>query len=85
MTVGFMTAAGLVNQLVGARDEKRLLKLQASLSKLQLLIVHELGYMPLSPTGIELLFEVFSQRYPSPPRTAFPGHTEMPIVYYQSG
>jgi len=29
----------------------------------QLLIVGELGYVPLSPTGAELLFEVFSQRY----------------------
>src|SRR6185503_9789913 len=28
-----------------------------------LLIVDELGYVPLSPTGAELLFEVFSQRY----------------------
>lgn len=27
------------------------------------LIVDELGYVPLSPTGAELLFEVFSQRY----------------------
>ncbi len=30
---------------------------------MQLLIVDELGYVPLSPTGAELLFEVFSQRY----------------------
>jgi DNA replication protein DnaC len=29
----------------------------------KLLIVDELGYIPLSPTGAELLFEVFSQRY----------------------
>jgi DNA replication protein DnaC len=29
----------------------------------KLLIVDELGYVPLSPTGAELLFEVFSQRY----------------------
>ena len=27
------------------------------------LIVDELGYVPLSPTGAELLFETFSQRY----------------------
>ena len=30
---------------------------------MKLLIVDELGYVPLSPTGAELLFEVFSQRY----------------------
>jgi len=29
----------------------------------KLLIVDELGYVPLSPTGADLLFEVFSQRY----------------------
>ena len=63
MTVGFMTAAGLVNQLAEARDEKRLLRLQTSLAKLQLLIIDELGYVPLSQTGAELLFEVVSQRY----------------------
>ena len=28
-----------------------------------LLIIDELGFVPLSPTGAELLFEVFSQRY----------------------
>ena len=31
--------------------------------RLKLLIIDELGYVPLSPTGAELLFEVFSQRY----------------------
>jgi len=46
-----------------ARDEKRLLKLQRELQVVKLLIVDELGYVPLSPTGAELLFEVLSQRY----------------------
>jgi DNA replication protein DnaC len=63
MTVGFITAAGLVNQLIEARDEKRLMRLQTWLAKLQLLIIDELGYVPLSQTGAELLFEVISQRY----------------------
>ena len=40
-----------------------LLKLQAHLAGLKLLIIDELGYVPLSLTGSELLFEVFSQRY----------------------
>ena len=57
------TAAGLVNQLMEARDEKRMLRLQRELAAVRLLIVDELGYVPLSPTGAELLFEVFSQRY----------------------
>jgi DNA replication protein DnaC len=63
MSVDFMTAAGLVHKLMEARDEKRLLRLQAQLAAHKLLIVDELGYVPLSPTGAELLFEVFSQRY----------------------
>ena len=46
-----------------ARDERRLLNLQRNLSRLGLLIIDELGFVPLSPTGAELLFEVFSQRY----------------------
>ena len=63
MAVGFATAAGLVHQLMEACDEKRLLRLQAQLAAHKLLIIDELGYVPLSPTGAELLFEVFSQRY----------------------
>jgi DNA replication protein DnaC len=63
MSVGFTTAASLVHQLMEARDEKRLLRLQTQLAAHKLLIVDELGYVPLSPTGAELLFEVFSQRY----------------------
>ena len=44
-------------------DEKRLLRLQRQLAGYKLLIIDELGYVPLSQTGAELLFEVFSQRY----------------------
>jgi DNA replication protein DnaC len=46
-----------------ARDERRLLRLQSQLAVVKLLIVDELGYVPLSQTGAELLFEVFSQRH----------------------
>ncbi len=63
LTVAFITAAALVSQLIEARDERRLLKLQRDLAAVKLLIIDELGYVPLSPTGAELLFEVFSQRY----------------------
>ncbi len=40
-----------------------LLNLQRYLSRLSLLIIDELGFVPLSRTRAELLFEVFSQRY----------------------
>jgi DNA replication protein DnaC len=63
LAVGCTTAAALVHELIEARDEKRLLRLQRQLAACKLLIIDELGYVPLSPTGAELLFEVFSQRY----------------------
>ena len=63
MSVGFTTAAGLVHELMEARDERRLMNLQRQLSRLSLLIIDELGFVPLSHTGAELLFEIFSQRY----------------------
>lgn len=62
-TVTFTTAAALVSQLMEARDERRLLRLQRDLQQVKLLIIDELGYVPLSPTGAELLFETFSQRH----------------------
>ncbi len=63
LSVGFTTAAALVHELMEARDEKRLLRLQRQLAKYRLLIIDELGFVPLSKTGAELLFEIFSQRY----------------------
>jgi len=63
LAVAFTTAAALVHQLIEARDEKRLLRLQKQLTSCKLLILDELGFVPLSKTGAELLFELFSQRY----------------------
>ena len=61
--VRMLTAAGLINALVEARTEKCLLRLQKQLNKVHLLIIDEMGYIPFSKTGAELLFEIFSQRY----------------------
>ena len=63
MSVGFTTAAAPVHERTETRDDRRLLNLQRQLSRIQLLIVDELGFVPLSATGAELLFEVFSQRH----------------------
>lgn len=63
LSVGFITASALVHELMEARDEKTLLRLQKKLAGYKLLIIDELGFVPLSKTGAELLFEVFSQRY----------------------
>jgi len=63
LSVGFITAAALVHELIEARDDKQLLRFQKKLANFKLLIIDELGFVPLSKTGAELLFEVFSQRY----------------------
>src|SRR5688572_11674133 len=63
MSVGLGTASALVHELLEANTERRLLRLQKQLAGYKLLIIDELGYVPLSTTGAELLFEVFSRRY----------------------
>jgi DNA replication protein DnaC len=61
--VRFTTAAALVSELIEARDERKLLRFQKQIAAYELLIVDELGFVPLSKTGAELLFETLSQRY----------------------
>jgi DNA replication protein DnaC len=56
-------ALALVSELIEARDEKKLLRFQKQIASYELLIVDELGFVPLSKTGAELLFEMLSQRY----------------------
>ena len=63
LSVGFVTAAALVHELMEAKDERRLLRLQKQMVGYKLLIIDELGFVPLSKTGAELLFELISQRY----------------------
>jgi hypothetical protein len=61
--VSFTTAASLAHELIEAKDERRLMRFQKMLSIFERLIIDELGFVPLSKTGAELLFEVFSRRY----------------------
>lgn len=63
LKVRFTTAAALVHELIEAADERRLQRLQKLLASQDLLIIDELGFVPLSKTGAELLFEVISQSY----------------------
>lgn len=62
-SVLFQTAAHLVHTLMEAHEAKRLLSLQKKLKAFPLLILDELGYVPFSKTGAELLFEIFSERH----------------------
>jgi DNA replication protein DnaC len=51
LAVAFITAAALVNELMEARDERRLLRAQKQMAAVKLLIIDELGFVPLSKTG----------------------------------
>ncbi len=64
LKVRFITAASLVHELIEAVDERRLQRFQKQLTSQILLIIDELGFVPLSKTGAELLFEVISQCLP---------------------
>jgi DNA replication protein DnaC len=62
-TVLFTTAIDIVNTLAAAQSTQRL---KAELKKYispSILLVDELGYLPIDKTGADLLFQVFSQRY----------------------
>ncbi|MBI5197070.1 MAG: ATP-binding protein [Nitrospirae bacterium] len=61
--VSYFTAASLTHQLIESRSEKKLLRLEKRLDKSPLLIVDELGYVPLTQEGAQLLFGILAQRY----------------------
>ena len=64
LSVGFITAAALVHELIEARDDKQLLRFQKKLATVQASDRRRTRLRPLSKTGAELLsIEVFSQRY----------------------
>ena len=53
----------LATQLLEAREERQLGRLKSQLAKLDLLVLDELGYVPASKVGAELLFDVISTAY----------------------
>jgi len=61
--VRFHTVSGLITELVECREERRLQRLHKQLQRLHLLVLDELGYVPFSKAGAELLFEVISRAY----------------------
>jgi DNA replication protein DnaC len=58
--VRFYNVAGLVNELLAAQAEHRLSKLFIQLGRQQLLVLDEFGFIPLTPQGGQLLFQVIS-------------------------
>ena len=61
--VKFFTASKLVNTYIEARQERTILKLEKNISRCGLIIIDELGYIPLDRIGAEHLFGFFSQCY----------------------
>jgi len=61
--VRFWTAAGLVNELLQAQDEHRLHRFIAAALKLKLVILDELGFIPLTSQGAQALFTFCSELY----------------------
>lgn len=61
--VRFFRATELVTTLIEARDERSFLRFKTGLAKLDLLVLDELGYVPASKVGAELLFDVISTAY----------------------
>ena len=63
----FITGCGLVNELTEARDEKSLRATLKRYFSYGLLIIDELGYVPFSKAGSELLFQVLAERHERKP------------------
>lgn len=61
--VRFFTATGLVTRLLEGREDRQLERLMGQLERHHLIVLDELGYVPFSKTGAELLFEVVSRAY----------------------
>lgn len=61
--VRFYRVTELITQLMEAREERQLMRMKGQLAKLDLLILDELGYVPASKLGSELLFDVISAAY----------------------
>jgi DNA replication protein DnaC len=59
----FVTCYGLVNELVEAREQRALQRLIQKYVRYDLLILDELGYIPFSKEGSELLFQVLAERH----------------------
>ena len=59
----FFTATGLVTRLLEKREERQMERFCKQLENQHLIVLDELGYVPFSKTGAELLFEVVSRAY----------------------
>ena len=72
----FYRVSELATQLLEAREERQLTRLKSHLATLDLLVLDELGYVPASKVGAELLFDVTSTAYE---RSSVIGTTKLPF------
>ncbi|MBW2608618.1 MAG: IS21-like element helper ATPase IstB [Deltaproteobacteria bacterium] len=63
----FVTGCGLANELIEARDEKLLGRIVKRYAGYGLLIVDELGYVPFSTEGAQLIFQILAERHERKP------------------
>jgi DNA replication protein DnaC len=63
MRTRFVTCCGLANELIEARHERELSRVIQRYTRYGLLVLDELGYVPLSKEGADLLFQVFAERH----------------------
>jgi DNA replication protein DnaC len=63
MRTRFVTCCGLANELIEARHERDLSRVIQRYARYGLLVLDELGYVPLSKEGADLLFQVFAERH----------------------
>jgi DNA replication protein DnaC len=66
-SVLFTTAIDIINTLAAAQSAGRLKRELRRYLKPDLLIVDELGYLPIDKHGADLLFQIISQRYERAP------------------
>jgi DNA replication protein DnaC len=79
--VRFISTGQLVNELIEAKDARQFNRVVSRYARLELLIVDELGYLPLSKADAELLFQVLSERHE---RRALVITTNLPFTEWTS-
>jgi DNA replication protein DnaC len=75
--VRFYTAAGLATVYSEARDERQVTRLERQIDNSHLIIIDELGYVPLGKNSAEDLFNFFSRCYE---RTSLIVTTNLPFT-----
>src|SRR6185369_12432176 len=58
--VRFTTAAGLVNELVEAKQQLQLRRVLARWARYDVIAIDEVGYVPLAELGAEFLFQLIA-------------------------